>query len=189
MDYSSESVLFLDTHISIRDRHLNTSLYRKPTDNRMMLHFSNFHQKRIKAAIPYGQAPRIHRICSGEEEHDRHLKVLNDHTRMGYDAQLIDGQFRHATAKNRNNLLRRQTQDMTDRVPFIVQYLLGMEKLRHVLHSLQHTIDDDEHLAKIFPKPPLLTFKHPPNLKQTIVRSKLPVLQDNINHNAIQTCH
>eukprot|EP00061_Rhincodon_typus_P010136 g34196.t1 len=91
--------------------------------------------------------------------------------------------------KNCNDLLRRQTRDTSNRVPFVVQYFLGAEKLRHVLRSLQHNIDDDEHLAKIFPTPPLLIFKQPPNFKQTIVHSKLPSLQDNIDHNATQPCH
>eukprot|EP00061_Rhincodon_typus_P006679 g27583.t1 len=73
--------------------------------------------------------------------------------------------------------------------PFIIQYFTGAEKLRHVLRSHQHIIDDNEHLAKIFPTPPILTFKPPPNLKQTIVLSKLPSLQDNIDHNTTQHGH
>eukprot|EP00061_Rhincodon_typus_P011952 g37336.t1 len=75
---------------------------------------------------------------------------------------------------------------MTDRVPFVVQYVPRADKLSHVLRSLQHDIDDYEHLAKIFPRPPLPAFKQPPNLKQTIVRSKLPSLQDDIDHNTMQ---
>eukprot|EP00061_Rhincodon_typus_P004541 g22841.t1 len=78
---------------------------------------------------------------------------------------------------------------MTDRVPFIILYFPDTEKLHHVLCSLQHIIEDDEQLAKIFPTPPLLTFKQPPNLKFTIVRSKLPSLQDNIDHDTTQLCH
>eukprot|EP00061_Rhincodon_typus_P012195 g37777.t1 len=104
----------------------------------------------------------------------------------GYDAQLIDRQFQCATVKNRNDLLRRQTWDTSNKVPFIIQYFPGTEKLHHSLCSLQPIINDDEHLTKIFPMPPLLTFKQPPNLKQTIVLSKLPSLQDNIDHNTIQ---
>eukprot|EP00061_Rhincodon_typus_P005946 g26073.t1 len=49
--------------LSVLDGHLNTSFHRKPTDNLMMLNFSNFHPKHIKEANPYRQALRIHRIC------------------------------------------------------------------------------------------------------------------------------
>eukprot|EP00061_Rhincodon_typus_P007536 g29318.t1 len=91
--------------------------------------------------------------------------------------------------KNRNNLLRRWTQDMTDRVPFVIQYFPGAEKLHYVLRRRQHVIDDDEQFAKIIPMPPLLGFKQLPSFKQTIVRSKLPSLQDNIDYNATQPYH
>eukprot|EP00061_Rhincodon_typus_P013766 g40347.t1 len=148
MDYFSESVSFLDTCLSIKDGHFMTSLYRKPTDNLTMLHFSSYHPKCIKEAIPYGQA-----------------------------------------LKKRNYLLRRQTQDMTDRVPFIIQYFPGAERLHRVRHSLELVFNHDEYLAKINPTPPLLILKQSPNLKQTTVRSKLPSLQENSDHNTIQPCH
>eukprot|EP00061_Rhincodon_typus_P008598 g31342.t1 len=153
-------------------------------DNLMMLHFSSFHHKHIKEAIPYRKALHIHRICSDEEECDGCVKVLKDALiRTGYDAQLIDCQFQRAKAINRNDLLRRQTRDTSRRVPFVIQYLPRAEKLSHILRSFQHVIDDDAHLAKILPTHSLLAFKQPPNLKQTIVRSKVSSLQDNINHN------
>eukprot|EP00061_Rhincodon_typus_P011460 g36485.t1 len=75
------------------------------------------------------------------------------------------------------------------KVPLVVQYFPGAKKLRHVLHSLQHIINDYEHLPKIFAMPPLLAFKQPPNLKRTIVRNKLPSLQDNVDHNTIRPYH
>eukprot|EP00061_Rhincodon_typus_P012638 g38502.t1 len=150
----------------------------------MMLHFSSFHRKHIKEAIPYGEAVLIHRICSDKEEHDGHLKTLKDAViRMGYDAQLIDRLFQRATVTNCSNVLRRQTQDTTDRAPFVVQYFPGAENLHYVFHGLQHVIDDNKHLAKISPMPLLLAFKQLRKLKQTIVHSKLPSLQDNIDHN------
>eukprot|EP00061_Rhincodon_typus_P013053 g39183.t1 len=51
-----------------------------------------------------------------------------------------------------------------------------------------NVINDDEHLAKIISTPPIPTFKQPSHLKQTIVHSKLPSLQDNIDHNTTQPC-
>eukprot|EP00061_Rhincodon_typus_P019058 g48499.t1 len=65
---------------------------------------------------------------------------------------------------------------------------LRIEKLRYVFRSLQHVIDDNKPLAKIIPVPPLFAFKQLPNLKQTIIHSKLPSFQDNIDHNATQPC-
>eukprot|EP00061_Rhincodon_typus_P018205 g47283.t1 len=112
------------------DGHLSTSLYHKPMGNLTMLHFSNFHPKHVKETVPYSQALRICRICSEEEEREGHLKILKDALiRMGYDAQLINHQFQCVTAKNRNNVLRRQTQDMTDKVPLVIQYFSGAERL------------------------------------------------------------
>eukprot|EP00061_Rhincodon_typus_P015899 g43838.t1 len=190
MDYSLESVSFLDTGISIKDVHISTSPYCKPTDNFTMLHFSISHPKHIKEAIPYRQALHIHRICSDEEECDRHLKMLKDTLiRMGYNVQLIERQLQRATMKNRNDLLQRQTQDMTDRAPFIVQHFPGAERLRHVLCRIQFVMDDHGRLTEIIPTPPILTVKQPPNLKRSIARSKLPSLQDNIDHNCTQPCH
>eukprot|EP00061_Rhincodon_typus_P015583 g43343.t1 len=72
---------------------------------------------------------------------------------------------------------------MTNRVPF-VQFFPRAEKLHHVLRSLQHVIDD-KHLAKIFPTLSLLAFKQALNLKQIIIRSTLPNLQDNIDHTTL----
>eukprot|EP00061_Rhincodon_typus_P008158 g30530.t1 len=158
-DYSLESVSFLDTCFSIKDRYLSTSLYRKPMNNLMMLHFSSFHPKHIKTAIPYRQALRIHRIYSDEEERDRHTKMLKDVLiRTRYDAQLID----------------RTSREQRNYAMFFVAF---------------NIINDNEHFTKIFPTPPFLALKQPSNLKQTIVRSKLPSLQDNIDHNTIQPCH
>eukprot|EP00061_Rhincodon_typus_P007778 g29804.t1 len=69
-----ESSITTGKSIVSLDGHLCTSLYCKPMDNLMMLHSSSFHPKHIKTAIPYGQALRIYRICSDEEEQDGHLK-------------------------------------------------------------------------------------------------------------------
>ncbi|XP_070543722.1 uncharacterized protein [Ptychodera flava] len=43
MEYSDNAINFLDTTVKIRDDHLETSLYRKPTDSRSYLQPSSFH--------------------------------------------------------------------------------------------------------------------------------------------------
>eukprot|EP00061_Rhincodon_typus_P003915 g21289.t1 len=48
-------------------------------------------------------------------------------------------------------------------------------EVHHVLRSFQHIINDDEQLTNIFP--------------MSLLRIKLPMLQDNTDHNTIQPCH
>eukprot|EP00061_Rhincodon_typus_P009621 g33259.t1 len=84
--------------------------------------------------------------------------------------------------KSYNDLLGRQTQDTTDRDPFIIQYFPGVEKLRHVLHRLTYVIDDNKHLTKVIPMPPLLIFKQPPNHYRPLLAGNC--VQQNIDHNS-----
>jgi len=58
----------------------------------------------------------------------------------------------------------------------VITYFPGADKLRRTLRQFQHLIDDDPHLSKVLPAPPRLAIRQPPNLKQILVRSKLPSL-------------
>ena len=62
----------------------------------------------------------------------------------------------------------------SERVPYVVQHFPSADNLRKVLRSLQHLLDDDTRLREVFPQRPILAIRQPPNLKQTLVRSKLP---------------
>ena len=70
MDYSPESVAFLDTRISIKDGHLSTSLYRKPTDNFTMLTSPASALNTLKKPSPtdkpsvYTGSPQMRRIAT-----------------------------------------------------------------------------------------------------------------------------
>eukprot|EP00061_Rhincodon_typus_P016754 g45133.t1 len=72
MDYSSESVSYLGRCISIKDGHLSTSVYRKPTDNLMMLLFSSFHAKHVKEAISFGQALKLPKLQDNIDQKTTH---------------------------------------------------------------------------------------------------------------------
>eukprot|EP00061_Rhincodon_typus_P012963 g39036.t1 len=133
MDYSLESVSFLDMH---------------------------FHQ----VWAPQ-QALRMHRICSDEEGSDQHLKMLKDAIiRTGWDAQLTR-QLKNAV-KNGNNLLRRWTQDTTNRVSFVVQYFPGVRNYAMFVAAFNIS-----------------------SMMTNISPRKLPSLQNNSDHVTTQFCH
>ena len=51
MEYSTESVHFLDTTVILKENQLQTSLYRKPTDIYSYFHPESFHPPHIKSQL------------------------------------------------------------------------------------------------------------------------------------------
>ncbi|XP_074819362.1 GPI alpha-1,4-mannosyltransferase I, stabilizing subunit [Natator depressus] len=73
---STHEIHFLDTTVLINDGHINTTLYRKPTDRYSYLHASSFHPDHTTRSIVYSQALRYNRICSNPSDRDKHLQDL-----------------------------------------------------------------------------------------------------------------
>jgi hypothetical protein len=62
---SESKVNFLDTTVcKTADGDLYTTLYSKPTDAHMYLHYTSSHPKHCKTGLPYSQFLRIRRICT-----------------------------------------------------------------------------------------------------------------------------
>ena len=73
--YSLESVNFLDTTVfKNNQRSLSTKLSSKPTDLPAYIHNKSYHPKSQLRNIPYGQALRVKRICT---ENDDLKEALN----------------------------------------------------------------------------------------------------------------
>ena len=177
MNYSRESINFLDTTIMIKDDRIHTSLYRKPTDKLSLLNFSSFHPTHTRESIPYSQALRYHRICDDADDRDQHLGELRKAlVHQGYNPHLVSQQFRRAVRQDRNFLLhnKRDHSTKSNRVPLVVTYHPHLNRLRNIIRELQHIFDSDPHLSRIFPEPPILSFRQPANLRSILVPSRLP---------------
>ena len=88
--YSREKIEFLDTVVSISERRLKTSLYTKPSDRKAYLHSKSYHPRSTKESIAYSQATRLRRLCTEEEEFDKHAeKLMVDLTNRGYRQEKV----------------------------------------------------------------------------------------------------
>ena len=81
---SLKTVHFLDVRIS-KDENgiIQTSVYTKPTDAHLYLHYTSFHPKHQKKSIPYSQAIRMKRICSTPDLFKKACKNLKMNLRTG----------------------------------------------------------------------------------------------------------
>ena len=78
MDYSKKSINFLDVKVSKSEsgNTLCTSLFTKSNGTNQYLHPTSCHRSIYKKSISYGQAVRIKRICSDEEDLQQKLNDL-----------------------------------------------------------------------------------------------------------------
>ena len=60
------SYLFLDVLIHNNDHHLHFSVYRKPTDSDMYLHYFSFSSFNVKRGVAQGLFLRALRICKND---------------------------------------------------------------------------------------------------------------------------
>ncbi|OCT98790.1 hypothetical protein XELAEV_18011024mg [Xenopus laevis] len=147
LNYSKTEINFQDTTIHIRSNTLVTSIYRQPTERRTFLRNDSSHPKHIRKSIIYSQAIRYNCICSDPTDWDTWLQIK-----------------RAVSIPRENN---------NNRVPLVVTYNPHLESLCKAIMELQPILLNDKRLHNIFPEPPLLAYRHPPNLKGIIVRSSL----------------
>ena len=75
-EYSKEEVNFLDLNIKLIDGELKTDLFVKTTDIHKFLDPTSSHPCHCKKGIPYSQALRLNKICSDNENFDKHCNDL-----------------------------------------------------------------------------------------------------------------
>ena len=173
LTHSSSHTNFLDTTVSIRNGKIESHVYHKPTDRFSLLHPESFHPPHTTKSIVYSQALRYNRICSDPETRDRQVKELREafHARK-YNRRMVENQSSKALAIPREQLLQYKDKQPMDRTPLVVTYDPSLVKLRKIARELQPLLDNDPYLSQIFPAPPVIAFRQPPNLRRTLVQSK-----------------
>ena len=73
---SQHSVTFLDMHVQICARKLDTTVHYKPTDSHSYLQYQSSHPHKCKNSIPYSQFLRLRRICSSDAEFSERGKEM-----------------------------------------------------------------------------------------------------------------
>ena len=79
-------VNFLDTTVKIdADKSIYTTLYEKPIDRHLYLHYQSAHHKPCHQKGPFGQILRIRRICTNNKDFiDNGVKMIEHYMKRGY---------------------------------------------------------------------------------------------------------
>ena len=180
-DISQTNAHFLDVTVNKdNDGKIETSLYTKPTDAHLYLHYSSYHPAHQKNSIPYSQAIRLRRICSTTDNYWAAANQLYCNlTNRGYPKKLVKTALDKAFDKDRHNLLTpqsNQTNELRTDIPFIIQFNPHNPPIHVILKKNKHILTssgDTKYMSNYHFQ---MVHRRALNLKQSLVRADLKLI-------------
>jgi hypothetical protein len=171
------SIPFLDVLCSIKDRKIETDLYKKETDRNQYLLTSSCHPAQTCANIPFSLGLRIVRICSTYETRDQRLQELKGLLlSRGYSVRMIDSAIERARAIPRDQALRKVlTNKASNRPVFAVTFDPRLPSIPNIqAKHWRSMVGQDTYLAEVFKEPPLTAFRRQKNIRNHLIRALVP---------------
>ena len=185
IDFERNTVNFLDMVISIDPQgYLRTDLYVKPNTLNQLLLPTSAHPPSVTRGSVYSLAIRLRRICCTEELFERRAGELKQKLEArGYAAEVVEAGIRRAREVPRLEALKRvERKEKVEQGEGGRQHHLIVEYDRRSSPALGQVLKNnyeaactrDARLKTLFKKPPKPTFRKGTNLKQMLVKAKLP---------------
>ena len=152
-------------------------LYRKSTDRNQYLLTSSCHPPHITSNIPFSLALRIVRSCSHPETRDKRLAELKQLlVDRDYKSKLINDNIEKARKIPRKEALKRVVKKKDNLRPvFVIRYDPRLPSVNNIVKKHWRSMTaSDPHMKSIYPQPPLIAYKRPMNLKDYLIRAKIP---------------
>ena len=121
------------------------------------LHRKSVHPEKLKKTIPYGQALRIRRICTTEEDFDSGCKDLyNDFLKRGYTQDEVSAHIQKAKDVPRETtLISKEIQALT-RIPLVLTYNPTLPPIMESIKKHWHILQSDTSHREIFKELPII---------------------------------
>ncbi|XP_019616014.1 PREDICTED: uncharacterized protein LOC109463602 [Branchiostoma belcheri] len=177
VETSTTSIHFLDVTISISEGSFATDLYTKPTDKHQYLLRSSSHPTHCKRGIPFGQFLRVRRICSDEPKYRERAQQLKEHfQKRGYEDTLLDEAAQRALRRPRKELLGPKKTQPTpqDRPVLVTTYNPHLPPINNILRKYWNILQLSPRTRDIFKDPPLIAYRRNKNLRDSLVRARIP---------------
>ncbi|KAJ8034969.1 hypothetical protein HOLleu_22024 [Holothuria leucospilota] len=167
-EFSPKVVNFLDVSVMVDDRRcLRTDLYSKPTDSYQY----ELPPGHIKRSIAFSQAIRIKRICSDAATAQKRCHELKEHlNRRGHSRKKCGKEIGRALARDETT---RPRSPKKEGVPSVTSYHPGLPDISAILKKYQPLLHQSDYMRNAVPNLPVLSFRNPPSLRDTLVRAKL----------------
>ena len=187
---STSSLEFLDVLIEVKDSEIQTSLYKKPTDNHLYLHAKSDHPRTTKKAIPYGLGIRAKRICSDHNQYWKERQEIKKHLKTrGYRSEDVETSLKKVDTIDRRQLLEYKTKKTTcKRVPLTLTYHRNLPNIQQIVHDKLNILHRSERMQSVFPQAPITAFRRDTNIGDILVHAKHKSIFERNNITKCQKC-
>ena len=168
--YSRQQTEFLDTLVYIDNNNkLQTTLYKKPTDQQNYLHSKSEHPYSLKKSTAYSQALRIKIICSTQNKFEKHSSnLLQQLKKKGYHHDTLKEQTEKARVQERTLLLNTNPEEVKQSIPISITYNQTLPNIKSIVDKDWHVLQVNPELQERFQSSPIIAFRKNKNLKQII---------------------
>ena len=116
----------------------------KPTDRTRYLHKDSDHPRHVKEGIAKGQARRLRRICSEDEDYVKYgAKVVEKLVARGYGEQGVKRQIREGLKMEREKALERAEKRKDERINFVLTHSAYLPNVGRILKRHGHYLRED----------------------------------------------
>ena len=169
-----KEAVFLDVKVvRIEEGRVKTELYVKPTDRTRYLHVNSDHPRHVKEGIAKGQARRLRRICSEEQDYWKHAeKTKEKMISRGYGDQQVGRQLRDAFKMSRRDALQRVERRKDSKINFVTTHSAYLPNVNRILKRHRHYLNEDG-LEGYINEVPRLSLRRGKNLADLVVNAKV----------------
>lgn len=186
-EVSNHQVTFLDLEIYKGARFLESGVldhrvHTKATDTFQYLSYDSAHPRSVFRGLIKGETIRYARCSTNQQEFlDKVSFFSSKLENRGYNKHSIKKITNGVNHDLRYRYLY-SSKPPTKNIPlvFVTHYApqIHTTDLKSAFQKHWHFIEDQPTLVKLFPEPPILAFKRAKNIRDMIVKSKLPVSVD-----------
>ena len=171
-----DCIPFLDTSCQIRDGRIMLDLHKKDTDKNMYLLPSSCHPPHQHENVPFSLAMRIVRICSLQESREKRFSELKQmFLDRGYRESIVEASIHKARNIPRNIALRKVVNPVSSKRPVaVVSWDPRLPSIDTIQQKHWRSMAQDPYLKKVFPEAPLVAYRRQRNLREILIRAKLP---------------
>ena len=184
-EISYHSVNFLDTKV-LKDARgdITTDVYQKPTDTHPYLHWTSAHPPHLKHSIPYS----LRRIClSTETLRQRIMEYSQFFVACGYKRERVLTEIRKVLSLKLEESLEARERVSINRMPLETTFN-PHTFIAEIANRNWHLLQSKERLAHIFQEAPLIAYRRPKGLRDTLVSIKFRNTTTGGNHNIAGGC-